>query len=171
MTANPKIVYVGCRANVNRSFIVAQLLQKYIGETSLPVLVTSGGVQVNERARNMAYYSGQLPQFVRALQRLGLDSIIPNISKHQSHAFTGPELQKADLIITMTGRQRDYLQQYTPPLTQVLMLSQLADLNRQEDVFDAMEASDSSFEAFVFEMAQLQYYLDFEAFKRRLGLP
>lgn len=171
MAANPKIVYVGCRANVNRSFIVEQLLQKYVQETSLPVVVTSGGVQVNERAGNMTYYSGQLPQFVRALQQLGLDFIIPNITRHRSHAFTGPELQKAHLILTMTRQQRDFLRQFTPHSTQVLMLSQLADLTRENDVFDVMEAPDSSFEAFLFEIAQILYYLDFKAFKLRLGLP
>ena len=168
--ANSKIVYVGCRANVNRSFIVEQLLQKFVRENNLPVVVTSGGLQAHPQAPNMLAYTAQVPQFVQALQRLGLDFIIPNIEQHRAHNFSGSELKRADLILTMTLRQRDYLSQHTKPTTQVMMLSQLADLTREIDVFDAMEAPVSSYEAFVYEIAQLQYYLDYQAFRFRLGL-
>lgn len=168
--ANAKIVYVGCRANVNRSFIVEHLLQKYVRENNLPVTVVSGGVQAHPQAPNMLYYTAQAPLFVQALQRLGLDFIIPNIEQHQAHNFSGAELKRADLILTMTLRQREYLSKYTKPTTQVMMLSQLADLTREIDVFDAMEAPVSSYEAFVYEIAQLQYYLDFQALRFRLGL-
>src|SRR3712207_6089638 len=103
--ATQKIVYVGCRANVNRSFVVEQLLKNYIGTSVLPVVVTSGGVQVNERAAKMLAYTGQAPQFIKALEQLGLDFIIPKIESHRAHAFTRPELQKPDLILAMTKRQ------------------------------------------------------------------
>lgn len=147
------------------------MLEKYVRENHLPVVITSGGVQAHERAPNMLHYSDQMPQFVQALQRLGLDFITPKIERHQAHNFSGKELKQADLILTMTSRQRDYLSKYANPNAQVLMLSQLADLAREIDVFDAMEAPVSSFEAFVYEIAQLQYYLDFQAFRFRLGLP
>lgn len=165
-----KIVYFGCRANVNRSFIAEQIVLNHLRSHPLPVIVRSGGVQVNERASNMTHYPNIMPQFTRALTKLGLDYILPAIERHRCRAFTIPVIKEADLILTMTKRQRDHLRNYATPHTKVLMLSQLADLGREEDVFDAMLAPESSVEAFVYQIAMLQYFLDFRAFRLRLGL-
>jgi protein-tyrosine-phosphatase len=99
-----------------------------------------------------------------------LDFIIPNIRKHRSHAFTREDLQSADLILTMTKKQREHLKQYVAPTTQVLMLSQLRRQEREEDVFDAMEEPVASVEAFVLQIAQIQYYTDLGSLQTLLGL-
>lgn len=164
-----KIVYVGCRANVNRSFIAEQILLNYLRENPLPVEVRSGGVQVSEQACNMSFYPWILPTFTQALQKMGLAYIIPAISRHRSRPFTLPVIKEADLVLTMTKRQREHLRNFATPHTKVLMLSQLADLGREEDVFDAMLAPESTVEAFVYQIAMLQYFLDLRAFRARLG--
>lgn len=170
MALRRKLVYVGCRANLNRSFILEQILLKLIKEASLPIDIRSGGVMVDERISNMAYCPAGVIEFVLALHKTGLDFIIPNIRKHQSHAFTIPDLQAADLILTMTRKQRDHLAQYAPATTQVLMLSQLRNRAHEEDIFDAMQESVMSVEAFALQIAQLQYYTDLENLKALLGL-
>ena len=170
MPVRRKLIYVGCRANVNRSFILEQILLSLIKEASLPIAVKSGGVMVDERVSNMSYYPAAVIEFVLALQRSGLDFIIPNIRKHQAHAFTIPDLQSANLILTMTRKQRDHLKQYASATTQVIMLSQLRDMSREEDVFDAMQERIISVEAFVWQIAQIQYYVDLESLKALLGL-
>ena len=50
------------------------------------------------------------------------------------------------------------------------MLSQLRDMSREEDVFDAMQERVISVEAFVWQIAQIQYYVDLESLKALLGL-
>src|SRR5579884_329282 len=132
-----KRVYVGCRANVNRSFIVEQMLLKKLAEEALPIDIDSGGVMVDERFKNMTYYPGAIIEFILALQRMGLDYIIPNIRTHQARAFTTTDIQNADLILTMTRKQRDHLKQYVAPDTQVMLLSQLKDPACEENIFDA----------------------------------
>jgi len=170
MPVKRKQIYVGCRANVNRSFLLEHLLLEHITKASLPIEVRSGGVKVVEGLPNMSYYPAGVIEFVQALQKTGLDFIIPRIRQHQAHAFTIPDLHSADLIITMTKRQRDHLKQYAPPTSPVIMLSQLGDQSREEDVFDAMQEPRISVEAFVWQIAQLQYYLDLEALKILLRL-
>src|SRR5947209_2743705 len=170
MPVQRKLVYVGCRANVNRSFILEQILLALIKEASLPIDIDSGGVMVDERLSNMSYYPSAVIAFVLALQKMGLDFIIPKIPQHQAHAFTIPDIQSADLIVTMSKRQRDHLKQYAPPATQVIMLSQLRDMSRQEDVFDAMQVQDISVEAFVLQIAQLQYFLALTSLKALLDI-
>ena len=87
-----------------------------------------------------------------------------------SHAFTIPDLESADLILTMTRKQRDHLKEYASPTTRVMMLSQLRDWSHEEDVFDAMQARVISVEAFVLQIAQIQYYIDLESLKAILDL-
>jgi hypothetical protein len=70
----------------------------------------------------------------------------------------------------MTRKHRDHLKQYAPPTAQILMLSQLRDPAHEEDVFDAMLEPVIIVEAFVLQIAQLQYYLDLEHLKTLLKL-
>ncbi len=170
MPVKRKRVYVGCRANVNRSFILEQILLRHIKEASLPIDIDSGGVMVDERVINMTFYPSAVIEFVLALQKTSLDFIVPNIRHHQAHAFTIPDIESADLIITMTKRQRDHLKEYASPKTQVIMLSQLRDMAREEDIFDAMQERVMSVEAFVLQIAQIQYYVDIESIKAMLKL-
>jgi protein-tyrosine-phosphatase len=170
MAGRRKLVYVGCRANLNRSFILEQILLKLIQEAALPIDIKSGGVMVDERVSNMSFHPAAVIEFVLALQKTGLDFIIPNIRKHQAHAFTLPDLQQADLVLTMTRRQREHLKQHAPAKTRVMTLSQLRDVSREEDVFDAMLEPVVSVEAFVWQIAQIQYYVDIESLKTLLGL-
>jgi protein-tyrosine-phosphatase len=118
----------------------------------------------------MSYYPAGVIEFIQALQKTGLDFILPHIRQHQAHAFTISDLHSADLVITMTKRQRDHLKQYAPPASPVIMLSQLRDPSREEDVFDAMQELHISVEAFVWQIAQLQYYLNLESLKALLHL-
>lgn len=164
-----KIVYFGCRANVNRSFIAQQIMLNHLRENPLPLEVRSGGVQVSEQAPNMTFFPWIMPQFTQALQKMGLAYVLPSIVRHHCRPFTLPVIQEANLIVTMTKRQRDHLRNFATPHTKVLMLSQLADLGREEDVFDAMLAPESTLEAFVYQIAMLQYFLDFRALRERLG--
>jgi protein-tyrosine-phosphatase len=170
MPEKRKQIYVGCRANVNRSFLLKCLLVEQITKTSFPIEVRSGGVRVAEGLPNMSYYPAGVIEFIQALQKTGLDFILPHIRQHQAHAFTISDLHSADLVITMTKRQRDHLKQYAPPASPVIMLSQLRDPSREEDVFDAMQELHISVEAFVWQIAQLQYYLNLESLKALLHL-
>jgi protein-tyrosine-phosphatase len=170
MPVKHKQVYVGCRANVNRSFLLEQLLLERTARANLPIEIRSGGVKLADGLPNMAHAPQAIIEFVQALQKTGLDFIIPKIRQHQAHAFTIPDLQDADLILTMTRKQRDHLKQYAPPTTQVLMLSQLRDLGREEDIFDAMLEPTITVEAFVLQIAQLQYYLDLDHLKILLNI-
>src|SRR3989442_4647709 len=63
MSGRRKLVYVGCRANLNRSFILEQILLNLIKEASLPIDIKSGGVMVDERVSNMAYYPTDVIEF------------------------------------------------------------------------------------------------------------
>jgi protein-tyrosine-phosphatase len=170
MAGKCKRVYVGCRANVNRSFILEQILSDQITRASLPIDISSGGVMVVQGRSSMAYYPGEIIEFVLALQKTGFDFIIPKIRQHQAHAFTIPDIQSADLIITMTRKQREHLKQYALPTTQIIMLSQLRDPSHEEDIFDAMQERVISVEAFVRQINQLKSYADLESVKNLLGL-
>lgn len=170
MFVRRKHIYVSCRANVNRSFILEQVLLKLFEEERLPVDINSGGVMLAKGLINMTYYPRGVIEFVLALQETGLDFVIPRIRLHQAHAFTIEDIQGADLIMTMTKRQRDHLRNYASPTTRVIMLSQLGDMQREVDVYDAMQEPDVTVEAFIRQIRQLQDYIDMEALKALLGL-
>jgi len=44
-----KFVYVGCRANVNRSFILEQILLNLIKEASLPIAIKSASEETSTK--------------------------------------------------------------------------------------------------------------------------
>ncbi|GHO85843.1 hypothetical protein [Dictyobacter formicarum] len=170
MQVKRKHVYVGCRANINRSFILEQILRDKINKASLPIDIRSGGVMLAEGLPNMAYYPQGIIEFILALQKMELDFIIPSIRQHRAHAFTIADIQNAHLIMTMTRKQRDHLKQYAPPTTKIIMLSQLHDMAHEEDIFDAMQERRISVEAFVRQIAQIQFYLDLEKLKTLLEI-